>query len=354
MKNKWTEILIHCVVWLSLIAVPLLTQLEEDNIKIRFLCHTWLMLFGLMMTFYFNYLWCIDKLLYRRKWWLFIIANLGFFIALYFFDGYASCWIDNMLGRPRHYNPSRAVKSMFLYNDVIYYILSTGVALGVRYAKHLQQSEMERKKLEAEKLESEITLLKYQMQPHFFFNTLNNIYALISRSPAEAQNAVHRLSKLMRYILYENTSATIDLSKEVTFMENYAKLMQLRLSGEIEIVLDFPDDTDYIKVPPLLFIPLLENAFKHGTLPCEGKRFIHCSMQIDDERLTFGVENSLSDEEANEDRSHSGIGLTNLSKRLAILYGQNFSFVAAPNSERTAFEARLMIPLNYNTLSTDN
>lgn len=344
MKKNWTEALIHIAVWACLIFLPMLTQMENPHFQARHLTHTWFMLLELMLTFYFNYLWCIDRMLFRRKWWWFVLVNVAGFFAMFELTGWISYIVDQALGMIYERPPMR-FRGMFMYNDVIYYVMGTGAALGLRYSKHLQHSEMERKKLESEKLESEITLLKYQMQPHFFFNTLNNIYSLISRSPVKAQNAVHSLSKMMRYILYENTSATIDLSKEITFMENYSKLMQLRLSDEVDVVRNFPQDVDGIDVPPLLFIPLLENAFKHGTLPCEGQRFIHCQMQIEGKRLTFVVENSLSTEVANEDRSHSGIGLTNLRKRLFILYEKDFEFSAQPNADNTIFVARLVIPL---------
>ncbi len=354
MRTKWTEIIIHIVVWVCLIFVPLLMQMEDDAVNIKFMSRTWLMLFGLIITFYSNYIWLINRLLYKKKWFLFIVANIVVFFVENNLTNLVNQAIDGSLGIERR-PITRGMMGIFLYTDLIYYFMGVGAALGVRYYKRLSQNEIAMKKLEAEKLTSEISLLKYQLQPHFFFNTLNNIYALISKSPAEAQNAVHCLSKMMRYILYENTSPTISLGREINFMENYGQLMRLRLSDDVSIELDFSHDHDDALVPPLLFIPLLENAFKHSYTGSDARHFVKCRMTVDDDKLLFVVENSNSNRPGDEDRSHSGIGLVNLRKRLDILYGNAYEFSAEAVNDAGVekFVARLLIPLEHPNINIE-
>lgn len=343
MRSRWTEIVIHFAVWLALIFIPLFLQLEDNAINMRMMSRVWVMLLCVMVTFYSNYLWGIDRLLLKRQYVLFIVFNLLIFMLTRSFDMIFNNLFDIAANNKPHHAPSAGMRSVFVYNDIIFFALGVGASLGLSYAKRLSHSEMERKRLETEKLESEISLLKYQMQPHFFFNTLNNIYSLIGKSPAEAQKAVHTLSKMMRYILYENTPETISLSKEIEFMQNYSQLMRLRMNEDVRFELTLPDTATDIAVPPLLFIPLLENAFKHGTAGV-GQHFITCRMLLDEKHLEFVVENSMTDK-PDEDRSRSGIGIANLRKRLEILFGTNYVFTAEPNSEHSIFTSRLVIPI---------
>lgn len=344
MRSRWTEIVIHLAVWLALIFIPLFLQLEDNAINMHMMSRIWVMLLCVMVTFYSNYLWGIDNLLLRKQYVLFILFNLLIFMLTRSFDTIFNHIFDVAANGKPHRAPSAGMRSMFVYNDIVFFVLGVGASLGLSYAKRLSHSEMERKRLETEKLESEISLLKYQMQPHFFFNTLNNIYSLIGKSPAEAQKAVHTLSKMMRYILYENTPETIGLQKEIEFMRNYSQLMCLRLGDDVRFELDLPDVSADISVPPLLFIPLLENAFKHGTAGT-GEHFITCRMRVDEVHLEFSVENSMTDK-PDEDRSRSGIGIANLRKRLGILFDKDYTFTAEPNAEHSIFTSRLVIPLS--------
>ena len=162
--------------------------------------------------------------------------------------------------------------------------------------------------------------LKQQVNPHFLFNTLNNIYALIQLNPPQAQYAVHSLSHLLRYVLYDNNQNLISLDKEFAFMKNYIELMSLRLSSDqVKLNIDIPDDGRGYMVAPLLFITLIENAFKHGVSPSE-KSFVSIAFRITEaDTLVCTIENSYFPKD-DHDRSGSGIGLDNLRKRLNLIY----------------------------------
>jgi LytS/YehU family sensor histidine kinase len=192
-------------------------------------------------------------------------------------------------------------------------------SLGMRVLERHSQTEKLQKELEKEKLNSELAFLKNQVSPHFFFNTLNNIYSLISINAEDSQKAVLRLSKLMRYLLYDSEHGNIKLSNEIDFMNNYIDLMKLRMSSKIKLVVTFPSKYEDINIPPLIFIPFIENAFKHG-ISYREKSFIDISMTTKKDSLVFRCVNSIVKVREENESAHSGIGLENVTKRLNLLF----------------------------------
>ena len=337
-------ILIHIVVWGVLFGIPLLYGFENDA-AMRFARRNSVMLIGLMITFYGNFLWGIEKLLFKRKYWRFILFNIALFIFAMVFRNCANTFFDALddipTGEGRKHD---GLISLFVFNDFIFTLLAISASFGIKYISGLYEIEIERKKLENETLTSELSLLRYQIQPHFFFNCLNNIYALIGSSPTEAQRAVHNLSKMMRFVLYDSSNIAIPLAKEIDFLRNYISLMKLRLSPKASVVTSFPDDVAGVTVPSLLFIPLIENAFKHGVEP-GGMADISCEMKVSDTEVSFCVKNKIAESDKAEDRSHSGIGLTNLRKRLDIIYGKKHTFSAQTLENDGVYVSRIVIPI---------
>ncbi|MBE6340316.1 MAG: hypothetical protein E7069_06235 [Bacteroidales bacterium] len=379
----WSSLATHIGIWCGIILFPLLLQIEDESLNSRFMSHLWVMIISIAITFYINYIWIIDKFFYRKKYIHFIAINVVLLLFLHIFQQGVSGLIDQNRNRqkqeivdartneksertelaasnntqqdkiqpnnqPQESKKQRSratsgMRSIFFYNELIIFALGVVASLGIKHNSHIIEIEEERKRLHSEKLASELTMLKYQMQPHFIFNTLNNIYVLISKSPTNAQKAVHSLSKMMRYILYDNTANYIALTAEVEFLRNYVILMGLRLNDSVKVTYNISDNIEGVDIPPLLLIPLLENAYKHGVVT--GKQsFIDISLKIDDDYLHFNVTNSYTTL-PQEDRSHSGIGLTNLQKRLSILYGDKASFSSGETDENT-YTATLSIPVN--------
>ena len=224
-------------------------------------------------------------------------------------------------GRPR--NDLERFRPFFIPYQVYNYFISalffTFFSLGLRVMERHAGIEKRQKELEKEKLNSELALLKNQISPHFFFNTLNNIYSLISINTKDSQNAVLKLSKLMRYLLYESEQGLTNLGSEIDFMKNYIDLMRLRTSHKVKLTVSFPELKENIALPPLLFIPFIENAFKHG-ISYKEISFINIIMSIDDEYLRFKCENSIVNDITEKEDNHNGIGLENVRKRLKLLF----------------------------------
>jgi len=215
-------------------------------------------------------------------------------------------------------------------------------SMGLRVMERHSLIEKSQKELEKEKLNSELAFLKSQISPHFFFNTLNNIYSLISINAEDSQKAVLKLSKLMRYLLYESDHGNTRLSSELDFMNNYFDLMKLRMSDKVSLNISFPDKYDDINVPPLLFIPFIENAFKHG-ISYRGKSFIEVSMETTKTSLSFRCANSLVPPKEEVEDSNSGIGLDNVKKRLNLLFPGNHDLKIIQSAD--TFEVLLFINL---------
>jgi len=213
-------------------------------------------------------------------------------------------------------------------------------SIGLRVMERHSLTEKLQKELEKEKLNSELAFLKSQISPHFFFNTLNNIYALIGINVEDSQKAVLKLSKLMRYLLYESEHGNTLMSNEIDFMNNYIDLMKLRMNDKINLSVSFPEKFEDFNIPPLLFIPFIENAFKHG-ISYREKSFIDISMTVKKDSLTFLCNNSLFNSRETEDLEHSGIGLENVGKRLNLLFPGKHELKT--NKSDSAFEVILNI-----------
>jgi len=174
--------------------------------------------------------------------------------------------------------------------------------------------------IKQEQTQTELKLLQQQVNPHFLFNTLNNLYALTLKKSDQAPELVMQLSNLLRYSVYEGQKDLVDLSQEIGYLENYWSLQSIRVNYKASLEVTWPENTNGLKIPPLLLINILENAFKHGVEPSNEKSFLKFEVQVIDTQLAVRCCNSIP-----ENKSHEagGVGLTNLKRRLHLLYGDN-------------------------------
>jgi two-component system, LytTR family, sensor kinase len=198
-------------------------------------------------------------------------------------------------------------------------LIISGFSLGLKFSEKLEQNEIQRQEAEKAKVESELAFLRNQVNPHFFFNTLNNIYSLVQTNAELGQKAVHRLSKMMRYILYETPHDKVRLSQEIEFLKNYVELEKLRLSDKVKLDISFPGEFPEIQLPPLLFLPFIENAFKHG-ISYRHQSFLSLKMQIRENLLMMECSNSIHYFKESSNNYEAGIGLDNIRKRLGLLF----------------------------------
>lgn len=199
-------------------------------------------------------------------------------------------------------------------------------------------------KLEQEKMRADIDFLRSQINPHFFFNALNNIYAITQRKhDREAGQAIMKLSGLMRYMTYDSNVSEIGLCEEIEHLENYIEVARLKFSPDdnVDIAIDKSGDFKPFKIAPLLLIPFVENAFKHG-LSSKGEGFVHIRIRLKENELEFFVQNPII-RKREPLKKHSGIGLDNVKKRLVLIYPDRHTLEIAQSEDRFTVVLRLYL-----------
>ena len=262
-----------------------------------------------VIVYLINFYLCVPLLWFRQRFWLFGLVN-----ALLIMVCNSHLIYNNINSLPDVY---RAGYSSLLIISLLVNLMAIGIALSIRYV--MRQSEKKQKKVEAE-----LAWLKNQINPHFLFNTLNNISSLAQIDGDETQEAIMQLSDLLRYAMYETNKPKVPLEGEVEFMRNYIELMKLRCNEMTEIRSEFIVHNSKIEIAPLLFISLIENAFKHG-MNSNAPATIDINMVQTDSTLVFTCDNT-NNPKPSKDRSGSGIGLENTRRRLNLIYPNHYQW----------------------------
>ena len=269
-----------------------------------------------MGVYLVNFYLFIPLLWVRHRFWLFGVANVLLLIISNLH------LINNDINTLPDY--FRAGYSLFLIISLLLSVMAIGVALSIRYM--MRRSERRQKEVEAE-----LAWLKNQINPHFLFNTLNNISSLAQIDADETQEAIMQLSDLLRYAMYETNKPKVRLDGEVEFMRNYIELMKLRCNEMTKVDAQFTIHNAQSEVAPLLFISLVENAFKHGMNSNEPAS-INIRLEQQDDTLVFVCDNT-NNPKPTKDRSGSGIGLENTRRRLDLLYPGCYTWEQAITTE---------------------
>jgi LytS/YehU family sensor histidine kinase len=231
---------------------------------------------------------------------------------------------------------------VFYLRDTISMIVVIALATAARLIGRWNQIETERHEAEPRRIEAELNNLRSQLNPHFLLNTLNNIYALIAFDTDKAQNAVQELSKLLRHVLYDNQQSYVSLGKEMDFIRNYIELMRIRLSTNVTVKTQIDVEPDsQTPIAPLIFISLIENAFKHGISPTDESLIIIAFSENKDE-VKCVISNSYYPKTSG-DKSGSGIGLEQVARRLELLYPGRFDWVHGVSDDGKIYVSKLTI-----------
>lgn len=293
---------------------------------------------------YINLVMLIPKFLRKRRYFLFILFQLANIFLFFFLDIFSGIFLFNY-SYENYFDPSLPPFAryfiLFLSEALLvaFFITTTTFIKLLRDWFTMQDDALRLKEMERQKLESELQSLKSQINPHFLFNTLNNIYSLALDNSGKTPEMILKLSELMRYIIYDCREVTVALRKEIEFIQNYISLEQLRLGGRTHVTFE-SDIQSELKIAPLLFINFLENAFKHSS-KSDGS-FIHVFItQLDSNSIHFVVENSKDSDDVSEHNPYSGIGLENVKKRLELLYPKCYTLEIEKNNN--IFRIKLII-----------
>lgn len=330
-KSKFylDNVFIHLSVWIIIFGLPLFLTDRGQGVSWTHFWRSASLMLAFMIVFYVNYLYLIKQFLYRQKTKEFIILNLLIIIVMASFMYFSHDIIMslNLDGRPtgrrRRY---KTAPYIYIARNVLSLALVVGLSVALKMSARWAKVESERKELEKEKTESELKNLKSQINPHFLLNTLNNIYALIEFNPPKAQTAVEELSKLLRHLLYDNNETYVPLAKEVEFIKNYIELMRIRLSKNVELTtsIDVSSRTSTV-IAPLIYISLIENAFKHG-VSGNKKSFIYIQLLEKANGVVEFVCKNSAFPKNKSDKSGSGIGLNQVKRRLELLYPNRYTW----------------------------
>ena len=334
------ENMVYALVWSAIYLIPFMNAhlMSEDVIDFDNVVISWAKITPYFAIFLIhNY--CLSPLLLRNRYGWYIV--LLFLLVASIFGTIEVLdfryWQSN-----EHLRDKASLTELAWYWNVLFGILMAGANSMIKLYYRAISTEQRMAVLERENIESQMQYLKYQINPHFLMNTLNNIHSMIDFDKEMARKSVMDLSRMMRHVLYDSGEQTTTLDKEVEFLKNYIELMRIRYIDEVDIRFTYPDINICRKVelPPLLLIVLVENAFKHG-ISYSHDSYIHISLYVDGNELTCLVANSRHYSHSSE---HSGIGLSNITRRLSLLFNNRYTLDIDDGSDKQ-YVVKLVIPV---------
>lgn len=333
--TKRVSVLVHILGWATLSTVLLLLLPLSYRVELPS-AYWYKQLFlaaMLCLIFYGNLLFFVPKILLKGKLPIYLLSVL---IGGVLFLGFL-IYFENLIHLPelmfKAFNPGEeyVANGRWVFGDIfqlLLYLLSVGVSTSVASVQKWQKDEALRVELDKQRIKTELSYLKAQINPHFFFNTLNNIYSLTNLDVKKAQEALLKLSRMMRYVLYENQKDETVLSKEVSFINDYIELMKMRLSPKVKLNIQIEEPKEDLLIAPMLLLPFLENSFKHG-ISSQKESEILIKLEVMGKTLFFETKNEIFPlHPESPEAQENGIGLVNTRRRLDLLY---------PNKHRLKF-----------------
>lgn len=298
----------------------------------------------LMVVFYLNYLYLAPKLFVAGKHHYDLLINLALITVLGTFLHYWMDWANDifMPYMNRRYDDMLGTIAYILRDCLNLAVFAAG-ATALALARRWVTANQKLKEMEAARAQAELNNLRNQINPHFLLNTLNNIYALTAINAEQAQEAILQLSKLLRHMLYEDPQQEVPLKDEVQFLESYINLMKLRLPATVDLLTEFNYQQSSLKISPLLFISLVENAFKHGISPTSPS-FIHIKIDADNKQIVCNIRNS-NNPKNEKDRSGHGIGLTQVQRRLDLAYPGRYVWEKGLSDDKKEYQSKIILKI---------
>jgi len=320
-KRKWGIVLLHTSVWVLIYMLPLLLQKSVQNTKHEPTAtdRNWFIYLTIstdilwVILFYLNAIVLIPKLIYKKKYLFYFLVQLIILAGLVSFH-----WLFFTFVAKQH---QFSLSGFFLFN-IFPFIFILACSTAYRMVQDRIAAEQLLKEKENENLKTELSFLRSQVSPHFMFNVLNNMVALARKHSEQLEPSLIKLSSLMRYMLYETDEAKVPLEKEVEYLHSYIDLQQQRFGKKLTVKVDIDIQDCCYEIEPMLLIPFIENAFKHGTGMIE-EPIISVQLKADAGLLQLTVQNKFNGKTAEVKDKASGIGLNNVQRRLNLLYGKN-------------------------------
>jgi uncharacterized protein YneF (UPF0154 family) len=340
MKAKRLTIAIHTLVWLLLLVIPYISTDQVFNLldpasDVKYLMLCFSLSSVLLIAFYFNYFFLIPKYLFVKKGWLYFLFLLLMIAIVFFLIGGLFVFSD--------FNPETLIKTNPVIEKIIPVIMINAVSLWLLaiVSTILWAFYNRLKHTENERLAAQIASLKSQINPHFLFNTLNNIYATAIDTSPKAADMVDKLSEMMRYTMRDTQQDFVLLEDEINYISNFIELQRLRLDKSVKLEYYSLENIPTLQIAPMLLIPFVENAFKHG-VNSEQKSHIKIEITMNKNELQLSVVNNKVDIQQNISE-RSGLGIENTKHRLNLIYPSKHLLVI--NDSEKQFTISLYINL---------
>ena len=346
-KNKIEKWLPHFSGLLLFIILPLFVFDRNNERAIYWIYSYYYQLAFMIVAFYVNYLLIVPRFFYAKKRLRFFVVLFLFAISLLVTSQLLYNVLQLDLLRPS-FPMERTVKPMIRFglhpkiiDNFLLLLIVLGFSSGMAIVQQLRKNETKQKEIDKARVDTELAFLKNQISPHFFFNSLNNIYALIALDADKAQKAVEKLSVLMRYLIYDSDVKTVDIQKEFAFTKSYIDLMEQRLTAKVKLETDIQEELPQAEIPPLIFIPFVENAFKHGVSYRE-QSYISIVLQANSKQLVFACRNRVQQLSKTTEKK-GGIGIANIRKRLELIYGDEAQLIITDDGQE--YQVHLTLPI---------
>lgn len=343
--NKNIAAACHLTLWAYMFLSPL-TYWRGMNINWIHYLMTCMQPLLLMVVFYANYLYLAPKYFVSGKHRYDLIINVVLITSLGIFLHYWMSQVNAIFVPKMSWRSDDAIGTVaYILRDSLNLAVFAAGATALALARRWVTTDQELQKAEAARVEAELTNLRNQVNPHFLLNTLNNIYALTAFDQKRAQDAIKQLSELLRHMLYDNQFDQVPMQNEVQFIESYVSLMKIRLPKQVDVQFtNNVNDTD-LKIAPLLFVPLVENAFKHGVSQSEPS-FVHIKIEYQESPsvLICSISNS-NYPKSTHDRSGHGIGLEQTQKRLDLSYPNHYEWEKGVSDDGRIYTSTIKIKL---------
>lgn len=351
-KSKLITILIHILIWAVFgLAVFFYQPLTWNfNAPLQLWLKQALVLLMLVGSYYFNAFVLVPKFLLKNHTGYYFLLLIIIIASILFLSSYLDRILNlhqlmdaafRKLGPPRRHRPDHGWDVLLM--AIIALVI--GISTSVTAIQKWQKDNHAREELEKDKVTSELSFLKAQINPHFFFNTLNNIYALTVVDSEVAGKAIHQLSRMMRYLLYDTQQGHTMLSQEIAFVKDYISLMQLRLTDVVKVTIDTPAGLKDLPLAPMIFLPFVENAFKHGVSATQHSHIDIVFVQSD-KVLDLTVKNSIMKDNSVSLDTNSGIGLVNTRRRLDLLYPGKYTLDINEENAFNEYTVHLVLDLS--------
>lgn len=330
-RQLWKDVIIWSIVFICMILIDLRHELSFSVL------HTLFLLASIVIVFYINKSVLLPRLFLKNKTHLYLLlALLTVFVNVSLFTFLESIFLFPLLK-----NHGVPVKLIFpVMGHLVFDILGMYISTFISVSERNRKEKESRQVLLAEKTAIELKFLKSQINPHFLFNALNNIYALSYMGSEKAPDVILQLSDMLRYQIYDCASEQIEIRKEIDYLRNFIEFQQLKTENRQNIDFQFNIDDEYVAVAPLLFIPFIENAFKHSHLEEYGGE-VKGSLSLNKGIVNFNLENSLPPLQIVRNEKNSGIGLENVKKRLELTYPGKYTLEMS--SDEKKYSVLLMI-----------